>query len=228
MFYSELSRGPRLAASGRELPELRSHPSLEDVFLISSVPPTPAFRRFAATAVAEAMAEAGAQDKAQARQGLGPKIVIVDRLCGEAVLKSADIFVRGVLTASQGIERGGRRGSMGRPRRRPCAEAKAVCFSFTRRPIRHQNLFSVFVLCCVVLDVCVCARASARVCIHDDPFPPPPLQWGQPCQEGAHSPRGRVEPVQRPARASWSGPETNVWSDSAHCTPPQNILLSTR
>ncbi|TFJ87424.1 hypothetical protein NSK_001756 [Nannochloropsis salina CCMP1776] len=39
---------------------------------------------------------------------LNPFIVVVDRLCGEAVLRGADVFVRGVWSASAGIARDSR------------------------------------------------------------------------------------------------------------------------
>ena len=40
------------------------------------------------------------------RRGLPPHEVFVDRICGEAILKGADIFVKGIRAASMGLAAG--------------------------------------------------------------------------------------------------------------------------
>ena len=61
------------------------------MLVVDVVPPTPELALFAESQVA-------LTDPSKLM-----KSVIVDRLCGEAVLRGADIFVRGVLTATFGV-----------------------------------------------------------------------------------------------------------------------------
>lgn len=75
------------AETGREPVQASLHPLLDDVIVIPSAPrvenPAVTYRREL-------------------------KSVIVDRLCGEAVLRGSDIFARGVMSASSGLNAGDR------------------------------------------------------------------------------------------------------------------------
>ncbi|KAJ0405884.1 hypothetical protein ATCC90586_003345 [Pythium insidiosum] len=73
--------------SGRAIVEPMAHPLLPDVVVIPSAPPVNSPR---------VMYEPEWRS------------IVVDRLCGEAVLRGSDIFARGVMSASSGLNKGDR------------------------------------------------------------------------------------------------------------------------
>jgi len=95
----------RLATTGRAAVVPFAHPSLPEVIVIPSAPPavarSPPLRYGGA---ATAFANTG--DAADEMAMHGVKEVILDRLCGEAVLRGSDVFARGIVAATVGIEPG--------------------------------------------------------------------------------------------------------------------------
>jgi 16S rRNA C967 or C1407 C5-methylase (RsmB/RsmF family) len=95
----------RLATTGRAAVVPFAHPSLPEVIVIPSAPPavarSPPLRY---GGVATAFANTG--DAANEMAMHGVKEVILDRLCGEAVLRGSDVFARGIVAATVGIEPG--------------------------------------------------------------------------------------------------------------------------
>ncbi len=91
------SSGADGGGDGVDVPRwpIRRHEMLPDVLIIPSTPP-PA----PATAIPT---DTSGSSSATATAAVPPLAVVVDRLCGEAVLRGADVFAGGVRCASSGI-----------------------------------------------------------------------------------------------------------------------------
>eukprot|EP00937_MAST-01D_sp_MAST-1D-sp2_P006280 g6280.t1 len=119
----------RLVASGRPAVVPFAHPTVPDVVVIPSAPAAPAalrrLRRASPCRLGQLafVPDSGDAAAAGAGAGMGASVgaeadfeaaaepkpvaeVVVDRLCGEAILRGADVFARGVMAASPGIEAG--------------------------------------------------------------------------------------------------------------------------
>ena len=83
---------------------IEPHETLWDVIIVHRRQRAPAL---AAHLALEASGVKGTERFAERRRlSMAPHELFVDRICGEAVLKGADIFVRGVRGASQGLKAG--------------------------------------------------------------------------------------------------------------------------
>ena len=81
------------------------HPTLGDVAVIPRKPCAPALAPYLALDADPAMR--GPQRFIERKRlGLPPHEVFLDRVCAEAVLKGADVFVRGIRSASAGVDVG--------------------------------------------------------------------------------------------------------------------------
>ncbi len=79
------------------------HPMLKDTIIIPSLPssfPSASSSSFSSpSSSSQSLIESLSSPPADKKR---PYVVVVDRLCGEAVLRGADVFVRGVWAASGG------------------------------------------------------------------------------------------------------------------------------
>ena len=88
-----------LAETGRTArePFVYQHPLLRDVLIVQSVPSLHA---------PNTLPKLGNSNDQLKHATRNRKVIIVDRLCGEAVLKGSDVFARGVLVASSDLQDG--------------------------------------------------------------------------------------------------------------------------
>lgn len=82
------------------------HPLLPDVLTVASAPAALAGTGATQFPPAAATASCGSLGERYARPVGEPYVVVVGRLCGESVLRGADVFCKGVLAASAGLHSG--------------------------------------------------------------------------------------------------------------------------
>jgi methyltransferase NSUN6 len=81
--------------------DIEPHPVLDDVLVVRRSPPSEELCRFE-----QVRSHGSTRFEARRTAGLPAHEVVVDRFCGEAVLKGADIFARGVRGASLALKEG--------------------------------------------------------------------------------------------------------------------------
>jgi len=97
-YISEFSQ--RIEETGRVCDlDIQPHGTLDDVIVLHKIPPRDGLED-------ELLHWLDGTQEIEEEMVFSNPVVVVDRMCGEAILNGADIFARGVMTCSRGIREG--------------------------------------------------------------------------------------------------------------------------